>query len=126
MKITLERAKRPNVAVAVFLPWHSCQPFVENSRAVLIHRPRFVTTHRIASKYHSHLSISFWCGAGSTGDKQFTFLDAPPDGKLLCARCEEKAVQRGRPSAHELVGRHVHLGGVVAVQVCCTKEGGQG
>ena len=127
MKLALDKAKKPPyMGGSTFIPWAACAPFIENSKAVLIHRPRRVTTHRISPKYAPHISVEAWCGNTATGSKKFTFLDAPPPGKLLCARCEQKAQQAGTPSSESIVGRHVHLGGVVAVQVCCTKEGGQG
>ena len=46
-------------------------------------------------------------------------LYAPPDDKLLCEACELSAVLAGLPSAYELAGRHVHLGRIKAVRVCC-------
>lgn len=116
MKIELEppRDRRHGIA-----HWATCLPFVENSRAVLIHRVRSVTVHRISDKYRSHLAVHTWCGASQTGTKKFTFLDAPPEDRTVCARCEDTAVDRGRQSSFELVGRHVHTGGVVAVNRCC-------
>ena len=119
MKLPLEKAKDLTRWAKGSLAWKSCSPFIENKRAVLIHRPRMVTTHKLGEKYAAHVSVSNWCGSTFTGGKHFTFLDSVPDGKLLCARCEEKAVNAGIQSSHELTGRHVHLGGVVAVQVCC-------
>lgn len=101
------------------VPWVDCKPFVENSMAVLIHRPRYVTTHKIGPKWPAHLAVHAWCGNGATGTTKFTFLDAPPDGRLVCARCEAKALSAGLPASADLAGRHVHLGSVVAVQTCC-------
>lgn len=118
MKLALQKDKRLRPEFKC-LPWLSCSPFVENSRAVLIHRPRTVTTHKIGSKYKSHIAIGCWCGNSMTGTTKFTFLDAPPEGKLLCARCEGKATEAGLTSASSLAGRHVHVGGVVAVRSCC-------
>jgi len=105
------------------MQWSSCSPFVENSSASLIHRPMHVATYKIGARWKSHIGITFWCGNTSTGTKKFTFLDAPPDGKLLCARCEKNAIAAGIKSSEELTGRHVHIGGVVAVRLCCTEEG---
>lgn len=51
----------------------------------------------------------------------FSFLAAPPEDKILCARCEAIAVANGLPSAAELAGRHVHVGRTVAVMTCCGK-----
>jgi len=101
------------------IPWLTCKPFIENSRAVLIHRPRKVTTHKIGERWPSHISVHCWCGNTMSGTKKFTFLDAPGNGRIVCARCEEKALAAGQPSSDELAGLHVHLGGVVAVAHCC-------
>jgi len=78
-----------------------------------------VTTHKLGEKYKPHIGMQCWCGTSFSGTKKFTFLDVPPEDKLLCAKCEVKAVEAGLPSAHQLTGKHIHLGGVVAVQVCC-------
>jgi len=97
--------------------WTKCLPFVENTRAVLIHRPRVVTTYNIHRD--AHIAVNYWCRNSSTGGKNFTFLPKPPVGKLLCKHCELNAVAAGLPSTDSLVGEHVHLGIVVAQQTCC-------
>ena len=119
IKLDQPRETRPEVRG---LPWASCKPFVENSKAVLIHRPRTVTMHRISEKYRPHIAIWQWCGNTHTGTKKFTFLDAPPKGRIVCARCEERAVEAGLPSSSELAGEHVCVGGVVAVSHCCAEK----
>lgn len=118
MKLAIEKAQFPVGYGGV--PWVSCKPFVENSRAILIHRPRQVTTHKIGPKWAAHLGIHMWCGCVMTGTKKFTFLDAPPTGRIVCARCEDAAVGAGLPSSSLLAGVHVHTGGVIAVTRCCT------
>jgi hypothetical protein len=115
MKIELQKPKK-NISGLV---WKECAPFIENTRATLIHRPRSVVVHEISKRWKPHLVIGNWCGNGFAGRKQFTFLDAPPAGKIVCARCEDAAVDAGLPSSETLVGRHVHTGGVVAVMRCC-------
>lgn len=122
MKIALEKDK-PSRAPGTHLPWLSCKPFLDNSRAVLIHRPRKVTTHRIGSKWASHISATNWCGNCMSGGKKFTFLDAPPEGRIVCARCEDAAIAAGLPTSSQLAGQHVHTGGVIAVMRCCTEGG---
>lgn len=115
MKLQLEkRAVTDNYR---HLPWATCLPFVENSRGVLIHRPRYVSTFNVHKL--PHIAIQYWCGCGASGGKKFTFHAAPPEGKLLCERCEQQAVLRGMPSADSLAMKHVHLGKLVAVQTCC-------
>lgn len=122
MKLPLQKEKGLRGYVKV--PWTESLPFVENRRAVLIHRPRRVTTHQISEKDSPHIGMQCWCGTCFSGTTKFTFLDAPPDGKLLCLRCETEAVKAGLPSANQLVGHHVHLGRVVPEQVCCQQAHG--
>lgn len=100
-------------------PWKACTPFVDNRRAVLIHRPYNVTTYRLHNK--PHIGVHFWCGNSASGSDIFTFTDALDGKKLLCARCETAAVAAGLPSADELSGRHIHTGKIVAVQTCCAE-----
>lgn len=98
------------------MPWASCAPFIENSRGVLIHRPKSAKNITILGK--THAAILYWCGNGVAG-KHLTLLEAPPEDALLCEACERRAVAAGLPSASSLAGRHVHLGKVVAVRTCC-------
>jgi hypothetical protein len=115
-KVKLERPKK--IQHGQF-PWESCAPFVENSRGTLIHRPRSVSTYNL-HKTGQHVAIFFWCGMGvSSSCKIFTFLSTPPEGRIVCARCEAAAVANSLPSADELAGRHVHKGRTVAVATCC-------
>ena len=116
MKVAIERPRKLSRGE---IPWTSCEPFVENTMAVLIHRVRRVSLHKIGDRWPSHLGISCWCGNAMTGTKKFTFLAAPPVDAIVCARCEEAAVRVGLPRSEEIVGAHVHTGGVVAVRDCC-------
>lgn len=100
-------------------PWSSCAPFVDNSRALLIHRPAQVTTFK--ATWGTHTGVHYWCGGMATGNV-FTFLDTLDGEKLVCARCEENATSQGLPSSDELIGRHVHKGKVIAVKTCCDTE----
>ena len=115
MKLPLKRHKDHRFGIA----WKEASPFIDNSRAVLVHRPRYVTTHKIGEKWKAHISIECWCGNSFSGTKKFTFLDVPPSSKLLCARCEANAVNHGQPTAESITGRHVHIGRLVAQQMCC-------
>lgn len=120
LKLSLERSEDPLDRVA--LVWTTCLPFIENSRGVLIHRPRRVTTYKVHD--YPHLAINYYCGNGTTGTKNMTFLSDVPEGKLLCGYCEARAVMAGLPSTDELCGRHVHLGKVIGVQTCCRPASG--
>jgi hypothetical protein len=118
MKVELQKDKRARSGMR----WTACEPFVDNSRAVLIHRVRYVTTYKIGPKYNAHLAVGCWCGNTMTGTTKFTFMATPPDERIVCARCEEKAVEAGLPTADQLAGKHIHTGKVVAVRLCCNDE----
>ena len=116
LRFPLERPKKIHSGQ---FPWASCAPFVENSRGTLIHRPRAGSTYNL-HRTGPHVAVSFWCGMSvSSGGKNLTFLEAPPEDRILCERCEAAAVANGLPSADELAGRHVHKGRTVAVATCC-------
>lgn len=101
--------------------WTRCLPFLENRMAVLIHRPRSVTTYKIGNR-RPHIGVGNWCGNHMSGAEKFAFLPLPPEDRIVCARCEEKAVAAGLPTSDQLAGRHVHKGGVVAVRHCCGED----
>jgi len=111
------RRNNPSRASAI---WTKCAPFVENSRGRLIHRPREVTTYNLHRT--PHIAVHHWCGAAHTGWRIFTFLQEPPQNKLLCERCELMAVAAGLPDADLLAGRHVHRGKLLPIQTCCQME----
>lgn len=110
------------IAPSAIAIWKSCLPFVENTRGVLIHRPRCVATHKVAERWPSHIAIHYYCGAVATGGRHLTFLTKPPTSAILCAGCERNALKAGLPSADTLAGRHVHIGGVKAFKHCCKEE----
>jgi hypothetical protein len=122
MKVEIKKNKRAQTGVH----WTACEPFVENTRAVLIHRVRYVTTYKIGPQYNAHIAVGCWCGNTMTGTTKFTFLDAPPDERIVCARCEDSAVESGLPTSEQLAGKHIHTGGVVAVKRCCDGEAAHG
>lgn len=118
IKLPLQR--RPDDVVRG-LHWSSSRPFVENRRGVLIHRPKSVLMYT-ARWGETYPIIDYWCGASANGTDKFTFLNAPANGKLVCARCEAEAVRNDLPSSDALVGRHVHIGGVIGVRTCCLED----
>lgn len=119
VKLPLERGRESTGSAGCKqIHWKTCLPFLENKLATLIHRPRYITTYRIGQR-PPHLAVGNWCGNTMTGQRKFTFLPAPPSGRIVCARCEENAVRHGLPTTDELAGRHVHKGGVIAVPHCC-------
>lgn len=111
------RKRRPRVEDdRLHLVWSSSVPFYYSKKGHLVHRIKSGTTHVYGGEF-SHNSATFWCGnCGATGDAT---SDPGPD-KLHCQLCESIAVGAGLPPAHELLGRHVHIGKLRAVAVCAT------
>jgi len=99
------------------IAWKASLPFLWNPRGYLIHRVRAVDSHIIRGKW-SHDTATYWCGNCGRGE----FVSEPPQGYLLCAVCEAQAVAHGEPSAESIVGRHVCIGKLRAVMVCCGGE----
>jgi hypothetical protein len=100
-----------------FIAIRQALPFVENPRGLLIHRPRDAALRVWPSgKWASYIVVHNWCGASFT--KKTTFVKDIPAGALLCKRCEIAAVRAGLPSAEEITGHHVCIGGVRAYNAC--------
>lgn len=119
--LRLVRPRRPYTASAVM---KESKPFVMNDRAALIHRPREIQLFNIYRE--PHVAIKQWCGNTHTGIREFTFLDQVPEGRVLCATCELRAVLAGRPSADEICGRHVHKGRLFVRITCCDTHADSG
>ena len=101
--------------------WKSCFPFVDNKLAMLIHRPMEVTTYVHYKK--PYIGVKALCGNTFVGNDKFTFIEIiPENSKLLCTRCEAKAIELGLPSADELNGRHIHLGKLIPIKTCCNEN----
>lgn len=123
-KVALELLQETDDERYQYIQWKTCLPYLENSRAVLIHRPRAVATvsKSVISKY-PYLIAKLWCGNSMVNSEHWTFLPEPPNGKIVCARCEAMAIQAGLDSSDEICGKHIHVGGVKAVITCCNIEG---
>lgn len=101
--------------------WRDSEPFVENKRGILIHRPRSASMFRCLNK--PHIAVHFYCGAITTDSKgNVTFMAVPPEDSLLCHACEARAVMAGLPTASSIAGRHVHVGKLKAVRTCCGSD----
>ena len=97
-----------------FVQVFSGKPFVINPRASLIHRVSSVCRFFYHGKF-SHESVQYWCGNVGRGE----LVDAPPDGRLLCERCEKMAVKMGEESSSKIAGRHCHVGVMRPIRTCC-------
>lgn len=113
--VELERQRRTVSRQAI---WKAALPFVDNERATLVHRIRYGSTYHIHKR--PHIAVQFWCGMSVTAsDGHLHFLATPPDGKILCERCEAAAIKAGLQTSDEIAGRHVHKGRTAAVVTCC-------
>lgn len=121
LRVKLDRSRYTNLWDK---SWKESKPFVENSRAFLIHRPRTVTDHKLAG-FPPHIAVLYHCGNSGSGSDKFTFLDDVPENKHLCHACEARAVMAGLPSASEITGRHIHTGKIKVIQTCCLPEKGE-
>lgn len=117
MKVKLAQQKHTNYPNprSGEVQWLWSLPFLRNPRGYLVHRVRHASTHLWDGR-RSHDTCVYWCGNVGRGD----FVDDPGD-LLVCARCEAMAVANGEKTSDELVGRHVHLGKLIARRVCCVE-----
>lgn len=98
------------------------KPFVKNTRAVLIHRPKYAALYDLLMS-GPHMAIGLMCGAAFTSrtklSPKLSFVDTLSSDDVVCARCEAKAIEAGQPTSTEILNRHVCIGGVKAVKYCC-------
>ena len=125
MRIALEVKRWTNPLVrGPIAMWRDSEPFVENKRGLLIHRPRFVKIHKNGNR-PAHMSVEYYCGNSVTDDAKrakLAFISEPPSDALLCAVCEQRAIMAGLPTSISIVGRHVHVGKLKAIRVCCGED----
>ncbi len=103
-------------------------PFAKSERGVLVHRVKSVTFYAIYASPHA--ALHYWCGMIGTSmfdgssHTDLTMMEEPEEGQLICHRCEAIAVSSGEQTSDQIVGRHVHKGGVKPQRTCCTSEPG--
>lgn len=121
MRLKLEKSKYPSrryVNSGLKAKFSECEPFVENKRGILIHRPRSVDLYN--TRFGAHIAVHYYCGGSTTDSKgKVTFLTNLDDSAILCAACEARAVMAELPSAYLITGKHVHVGKLKAVITCC-------
>lgn len=112
--VIVDLSDRQSASESFTVQWRKSLPFAVNPRGVLAHRVKSVHTHRRGNQW-THTTAMYWCGNMAHG------VHFSPDtgGRILCARCEALAVTAGQVKADELVGRHVHIGGIRPFRTCC-------
>ena len=112
--------------------WKRGAPFIINLNGVLVHRVRSVENiyqrrdpwdWDSPRDVFSHWAVKFWCGGSVTGGtNKLIWTDNPDRDLVVCAKCEAAAVAAGQPSAEEMCGRRVCMGGVQAVRMYGCEE----
>lgn len=84
-------------------------PYFRTQSGSYIHRVRYGTIHHYNGQY-THFALKFWCGMtglGSDKRKQARFYDVPPDGMVVCATCEGRAIGAGLTESRMIAGKIV-------------------
>ena len=122
MQLALDKPKKQQKEVAK--QWDEAEPFVINTRALLVHRPRFVREYHLHIKHPGvwkgpHIAVEFYCGQTvANGKGVLTFSDTLERDALICEQCERRAVMAGLPASSDIAGHHVHIGKLMAVRTC--------
>lgn len=99
--------------------WDRSLPFFCASNGILLHRVANVLDFLRNGKL-THTAVHYLCNNSSFVRRGAEFVADPANaGRLVCSFCEFRANQQKLPSADRLVGHHVHVGRLRAVQVCC-------
>ena len=95
-------------------------PFLVNPRGVLAHRVKSLFSLQWKKTGQLWYIVEYWCYSYANIDA--TVIDEAlvddPRPRLVCARCETAAIDSHMPLSSELVGEHVCVGGVRAINLC--------
>lgn len=83
-------------------------PYYISGRGKYYHRVRSAANHACGDKGYTHTSISFWCGnTGFIGNGKGKLYKQIPEGGILCATCEGRAIGAGMDGAPVINGKEV-------------------
>lgn len=84
-------------------------PFAESNFGHYAHRVRYVTLHLSVGGSESHLAASCWCGQTViiSKRKHGRLIEAPTQGRPVCATCEGRAIGSGQLGSRVIAGRDV-------------------
>jgi len=86
---------------------HSLPFYKSDQSGKYFHRVRSANNHALFKKY-SHTSVRFWCGnSGFISNGKGRLYQKIPDGGVLCAVCEGKAIGAGEDGSRLINGRSV-------------------
>lgn len=80
-------------------------PYYKSRRGDYFHRLRSASQHWRNGEY-SHTSLGFWCGNSGQLNNGQMYSDIP-EGGVLCATCEARAIGAGMDGARYINGRAV-------------------
>ena len=103
-KIKLEQVKdhdKRSKSIRYALPYFKSN----QASARYVHRLRSAQQHNIG-KYGMHISLHFWCGNHGFMKKGRMFASVP-EGEVLCATCEGRAIGAGIDGPRRINGRDV-------------------
>lgn len=107
--VTLLESRRPRfVDPTDWRPIRKSLPFVAGNRGGYVHRVRAMTLHQSVDG-GAHVHADCWCGQVMMFSNRHgnELLAEPPDGRVVCATCEARAIGAGQVGAGEIGGRPV-------------------
>jgi len=76
-----------------------------DSNAKYYHRVRYGARHHVMNK--THYSASFWCGSHGLIGEKGRLSAVVPNGEVLCATCEGRAIGAGLDGSRIINGKKV-------------------
>lgn len=110
MKTTLHQEKHKPQIHSDTIPILKSLPFFRTHSGVYLHRVRSGRIY-MREGQASHTAVKFWCGqTGFFSAKKHPraqFFADVPDGEVICATCEGRAIGSGQLGSHQINGRIV-------------------
>ena len=108
-------------------PYYQSAPFYFGPTSKLVHRVKTMTKLKTPWERLPRFLVEYWCLGHAYNATELVVDDClffvPPEGALVCHRCELNAVQAGLPTSDELAGTHVCLGTCKPINICHPTEG---
>ncbi len=116
MKVQLQREKETwNAPGRILRPITFALPYFRTPYGTYIHRVRSGAMHEWDGEL-SHVHFRFWCGGAGFAQHRVGRKVRPgelfaqaPEGAILCATCEGRAIGAGMEGSHKINGRMVRF-----------------
>lgn len=109
MKVRLEKAKEPGYCPpdrSTKSISHAMPFFISKQGGKYFHRVRSADAHWKGGRL-THTSVRFWCGGSGFIGAQGQLYSEIPEGDVLCATCEGRAIGAGVAVSREINGNRV-------------------